>query len=117
MTYALLRDGIEARQADQNKDNTITLAEWLAYRVDRVPKLYQEVLTNSVQTFGVKAEAQPRLMLTTKECERATGRKELEAFLVEQDDKSRPTQQPSLFDFTRKKREVVLSSYSSASPQ
>ena len=116
LTYALLRDGIEARQADHNKDHAITLAEWLAYGVDRVPKLYQEVLTNSVQTFGVLSEAQPRLTLTAKECGRAAGRKELEEVLVEQDNKSRATQQPSLFDFTRKKPEVVLSRYSSASP-
>ena len=116
LTYALLRDGIEARQADHNKDNTITLAEWLAYGVDRVPKLYQEVLTNSVQTFGVKPAAQPKLTLTAKECGRAAGRKELEEVLVEQDNKSRATQQPSLFDFTRKKPEVVLSRYPPPSP-
>jgi WD40 repeat protein/uncharacterized caspase-like protein len=116
LTYALLRDGIEARQADHNKDNAITLAEWLGYGLERVPKLYQEVLTNSVQTFGVKPEVQPKLTLTAKECGRATGRKELEEVLVEQDNKSRATQQPSLFDFTRKKPEVVLSRYSSASP-
>jgi WD40 repeat protein/uncharacterized caspase-like protein len=116
LTYALLQDGIEARQADHNKDNTITLAEWLAYGVDRVPKLYQEVLTNSVQTFGVKPAAQPRLTLTDKECGRVAGRKELEEVLIEQDNKSRATQQPSLFDFTRKKPEVVLSRYPPLSP-
>jgi uncharacterized caspase-like protein len=115
LTYALLRDGIEARQADHNKDNIITLAEWLAYGVDRVPKLYQEVLTNSVQTFGMKPEAQPRLTLAAKECGPAAGRKALEEVLIEQD-KSRATQQPSLFDFTRKKPELVLSRYTPASP-
>lgn len=114
LTYALLRDGIEARQADRDRDNTVTLSEWLNYGVDRVPKLYHEVLTNSVQTFGIKLDAQPKLTLSAKECGRATGRKELQEVLVEQNKNAQATQQPSLFDFTRKKREVFIARYSSA---
>jgi hypothetical protein len=44
LTYALVHDGLESAQADwQPKDGKITIAEWLNYAVDRVPKLYEEV--------------------------------------------------------------------------
>lgn len=107
LTYALLHDGIEAGQADHNKDKTITLGEWLEYGVDRVPKLYQEVLTNSLQTFGLPAISQPNLNVASDQCGTPGGRKELVEILLAQT-KSRVGQQPSLFDFTKKKPEVVL---------
>jgi hypothetical protein len=64
-----------------------------------------------VQTLGLKPEAQPKLAVTSQNCNRAAGRKKLQEVLIEQSDKSRATQQPSLFDFTRKKQEVVLVKY------
>ena len=53
LTYALARDGLEAFQADfQPVDQRIALREWLAYGVDRVPKLYEEVRSGQVSTWG-----------------------------------------------------------------
>ncbi|HVF66209.1 MAG TPA: hypothetical protein VM914_01005, partial [Pyrinomonadaceae bacterium] len=44
LTYALTRDGLEAARADfRPKDARITVAEWLAYGVERVPALHAEV--------------------------------------------------------------------------
>lgn len=53
LTYALVHDGLEERQADFNpKDRQITLTEWLGYGVERVPALYEEVRTGTVSHFG-----------------------------------------------------------------
>jgi uncharacterized caspase-like protein len=44
LTYALTRDGLESARADfKPKDARITVAEWLAYGVERVPALHAEV--------------------------------------------------------------------------
>jgi WD40 repeat protein len=100
LTYALLRDGIEALQADYKPpDNSITLSEWLSYGVDRVPKLYDEVLTGRVQNFGL-ANNQTRVVKTSST-------KEL-VEVVNSATKEAKTQQPSLFDFARRRRDLVL---------
>jgi hypothetical protein len=46
-----VHDGLAARQASDPVTKRITLDGWLQYGVDRVPNLYQEVLTGKVQTF------------------------------------------------------------------
>jgi hypothetical protein len=41
---ALVLEGLEGRKSDFNpKDGKVTLAEWLSFGTDRVPKLDQEV--------------------------------------------------------------------------
>ncbi len=77
---ALLVDGLTAWQADYKpRDKAILLTEWLSYGVERVPRLYEEMKDGRIRgTFD------PR--------ELADGK----------------TQQPSLFDFARRRREVVL---------
>jgi WD40 repeat protein/uncharacterized caspase-like protein len=106
LTYALIRDGIEAKQADHDRDNTITIEEWLAYGVDRVPKLYGEVRTGKVQSFGLGASGQPRLV-ATRDGKPTSGTKELEEVLATPGN-SATIQQPSLFDFARKRKQVPL---------
>ena len=85
LTYALTHDGIEAEQADLNRDKTITLAEWLQYGVQRVPGLYEEVMKGNVQQFGRGDRA-----------------------VVHVKSKQSTFQRPSLFDFTKNKRDVLL---------
>jgi len=57
LTYALVHDGLEARQAVKPGTNAITLESWLEYASERVPILYEEVQKNQIQTFmeGSKA--------------------------------------------------------------
>jgi hypothetical protein len=44
LTYALTKDGLEAKEADfQPKDGKITLGEWLAYGAERVPQLHEKI--------------------------------------------------------------------------
>jgi hypothetical protein len=41
LTYALVRQGLEARGADYNHDGKILLSEWLTYANDEVPKIWR----------------------------------------------------------------------------
>ena len=64
LTYALVHDGLAAKQASNPATRKITLDNWLQYGADRVPVLYQEVLGHRVQTFqeggkDVTVEDQP----------------------------------------------------------
>jgi hypothetical protein len=92
LTYALVHDGMQARQADlPPADALITLDEWLRYGALRVPLLYQEVKAGRVQSFaGVK---DPTLDVALSPG--ASVRKN--AF-----------QQPKLFDFKRNRDPVLL---------
>lgn len=100
LTYALLNDGLDSRQADYKpKDNSITIAEWLSYGVWRVPKLYDEVQAGNVQNFGL-ANNQTKVVATS-------GSKELFE-VVNSATTEAKTQQPALFDFASRRRDVVL---------
>jgi hypothetical protein len=102
LTYALIQDGIEARQADYNpKDNVINLGEWLSYGVERVPRLYEEVRSGNARTSDGTGR---QIKFVTAGGEARLLGKDLEEITA-----ASRTQQPSLFDFTRKKREVILS--------
>ncbi len=100
LTYALTHDGIEAGQADfKPKDNTITLAEWLEYGVSRVPTLYEEVRRGELQSFG---RGEKRGMVVSSKKNDSTS-------LENNSSRKKPAyQQPSLFDFSRKKHDVAL---------
>jgi len=94
LTYALVHDGLEARQADFNpQDRRITLAEWLGYGVERVPTLDAEVKRGAVQSFGRGQKSRGVVVLYSQQenAPRKTG-----------------VQQPALFDFARQHREIVL---------
>ena len=80
LIYALIEDGLASWLADYKpRDKSILLTEWLGYGVERVPRLYEEMKGGRIRgTFD------PRGLENDK------------------------TQQPSLFDFARRRREVVL---------
>jgi len=86
LTYALLKEGLEAGQADRApNDGSISLQELLGYSRDRVPDLYRSLRAGTFEPQGRGAfslfeeEAKPNI----------------------------PAQQPSLFDFRRPGREDV----------
>jgi hypothetical protein len=95
LTYALIHDGIEAGQGDYKpRDQVITIREWLNYGVERVPKLHEEMQTGQLQTFG-RGEGERGVIVAYTPT--ANSLKKKNAF-----------QQPSLFDFTKGKRDVIL---------
>jgi hypothetical protein len=87
LTYALLKEGIEAGRADdQPKDQKVLLTEWLNYGVERVPSLADEVRKGAVTGLkGIRVIVPPS-----------------------QNAAAPPAQQPSLFNFKKQRREVVL---------
>jgi WD40 repeat protein len=96
LTYALLNDGLNSWQADYKpRDNQITLSEWLGYGVERVPHLYEEVKAGALQASDTEANLNgaARIIRDTVD---------------PRESDSVRTQQPSLFDFARRRREVVL---------
>jgi WD40 repeat protein len=103
LTYALTHDGIDNAQADfKPHDKIITLTEWLEFGVDRVPRLYGEIeqkyqslALNELKSIGVGQGSRTKLLIFSRDGSNSSLRKGA-------------NQQPSLFDFTRKKREVVL---------
>jgi hypothetical protein len=83
LSYALVEEGIRQRRAARNGE--ITMRSWLQYGVTEVPELYKRI-----------ANHDPTLV------PRAGGR-------VDQDKKTESyQQQPSLFDFARKRPDVTL---------
>jgi hypothetical protein len=81
LTYALVNEGLEAARADfKPKDGTIWLSEWLAYGVDRLPKLLAEKLA---QRDLVPATLRDKPLASVLE-------------------------QPSLFDFAKHRPDMVL---------
>lgn len=119
LTYALTRDGLESARADfMPKDERITVAEWLAYGVERVPSLHAEVekrLSELKAAGSPAAAAAPAglggdegarvVVLTQGGAGAADGGRGLR---VKVSGQSTRTQQPALFDFARRRRDAVL---------
>ncbi len=82
LTYALVLDGLVQGRADfEPEDGRITLSEWLAYGLARVPSLADEIIRGEVRAArGIRIPKSGR----------------------------RITQQPALFDFARRQGEVLL---------
>jgi hypothetical protein len=81
LSYALVKEGLERKKADfEPEDGQIGLREWLNYGVTDVPDLYKQITSGELRTVG-----------------RGT-------VVVELDNQ----QQPSLFDFARKRADVTL---------
>lgn len=95
LTYALVHDGIQARQADTSpQDKKISLSEWLEYGVMRVPALVTEIERGQISDFGlVRGHGKPKIFHTGK---RDTGTN------------TAATQKPALFDFIRKPSSLTL---------
>jgi WD40 repeat protein len=92
LSYALIHDGIEAGQSDfKPRDKTIMLAEWLGYGLMRMPALHAEIKKGELQNFGAGSRA---LVITNSKSGSLT--------------KKNWSQKPSLFDFSKKKPEVML---------
>jgi WD40 repeat protein len=83
LTYALVTDGLDRFQADwRPKDRSILLGEWLAYGVNRVPHLYEELRNGTVRSAS-RADFQGVSTV-------------------------RPLQTPALFDFSPNLREDTV---------
>lgn len=96
LSYALVHDGIEALQADYKPaDKAILLGEWLSYGVERVPKLYQEVKSGKVQSFNKGDKSRGEVIYMGDKVNSSLKKKH-------------DFQQPSLFDFSRKKTDAVV---------
>ena len=107
LTYALTRDGLEAARADfRPKDARITVVEWLAYGVERVPALHAEVerklaeMKAAAGAAKLDGDQQARVVLFDE------GGRSLK---VKVSGQSARTQQPALFDFARRRRDALLS--------
>jgi hypothetical protein len=113
LTYALTRDGLEAARADfKPKDARITVAEWLAYGVERVPALHAEVekrlaemkaaRDSSATTSALGGEDAQARVIVLSSSGAAGGRG------IKVSGQATRTQQPALFDFARRRRDAVL---------
>jgi hypothetical protein len=89
LTYALLHDGILARQAIDG-ENRITLDSWLAYPITRVPRLFDEMRTGKINDFGMPILRDATLKIDT-------GKKSLR----------QPVQVPALFNFKKTAGAIV----------
>jgi hypothetical protein len=88
LTYALVSEGIEAKLADwRPQDRKILAGEWLSYGAERVPQLSVEIRSGRFKARGVQVYLDPQSAYQS---------------IAE-------NQRPGLFDFTRRKPEVVLS--------
>jgi WD40 repeat protein/uncharacterized caspase-like protein len=117
LTYALVHDGIEMGRADfKPEDKMITLGEWLAYAVERVPQLFDEVKRGQVRGTGQDAGAATKIVLLPQaggESNQAGPvRLLIQGKTVSGAGKltlaEEQIQRPALFDFSRKKRDVLL---------
>lgn len=93
LTFALIREGLVERSADENADSRITVSEWLRYGRERVPDLAEEVRRGEVTRFG------PRGVWVV-----SFGDEKAAPFA-----KKHLLQQPVLFDFAKGRPEFVLS--------
>ena len=89
LTYALMEEGLNQKRADTNGDGRIMLDEWLDYGVERVPTLYEDVKAGRVEKLRSKDV-------------------HITSVISGDSVKRNAFQQPQLFDFKRKRREVIL---------
>ena len=97
LSYALVQNGLEDRQAagpDGKGEITMEGEGWLQYGVDRVPTLYQEVLSGKVRKAAAKSKD------TDIDVELSGGTSSL--------NKPSAFQQPSLFNFSKQQSSVRL---------
>ena len=96
LTYALVEEGLNQRRADfgsedlQHSDGRIEFSEWLHYAASRVPQLCEEILNGKHQGLRFVRKADQRGERVYKEPE------------------ALPVQQPAVFDFRKRKEDIVL---------
>ena len=109
LTYALTRDGLEAARADfRPRDARITVAEWLAYGVERVPALHAEV-ERKLAEMKAAAAARPAALDGDGQARAVLFPGGERGLKVRVSGQPARTQQPALFDFARRRRDAVLS--------
>ncbi|HWS56217.1 MAG TPA: hypothetical protein VN228_18900, partial [Pyrinomonadaceae bacterium] len=115
LTYALTRDAVERAEADRApKDSRITVSEWLAYGVERVPQLHAEVDGQLAMMAEGKAAAGPPAQSSGAKVVRFARAVPAPAAAAGDDRgltfgaASRHLQRPSLFDFKRRGRDTLL---------
>jgi hypothetical protein len=87
LSYALLQNGLNDFQADfKPQDRTIVMSEWLNFGVERVPRLYEEA-----------SSGQTKIVRETNDTAES-----------ETQQRQEKTQRPSLFDFSRRNRDVTI---------
>ncbi|MBC7930343.1 MAG: caspase family protein [Rubrivivax sp.] len=119
LTYALTHDGIESGRADfRPRNREITVAEWLAYGVERVPALYAEVELRLAEInagrakvgdgLGGDSQAKVVVFAARDVAAGAPGGSKGLAVSIPVSGETTKTQQPALFDFARRRREALL---------
>ncbi len=107
LTYALTHDALEAGRADfRPQDARITVAEWLAYGVERVPALHAEVERKLAE---MKAAAHAARLDGDEGARVVVFPEGGRSLKVKVSGQPTRTQQPALFDFARRRRDAVLS--------
>jgi len=90
LTYSLVQNGIELRQADyQPKDNKLFSQEWLGFAVKDVPNLYEKIAKGEIKGLfidGAKPKSSDLIDLSGNQKSNLN------------------LQQPSLFDFSRRNK-------------
>ena len=90
LSYALVENGLKEGRADfkPTPDGRITMKEWLEYGAGQVPTLYDKISRRELKVVGKGARA---VIIGTKQ--------QVEGY----------QQQPSLFDFARKRADITIS--------
>ncbi|PYT00041.1 MAG: hypothetical protein DMF63_08710 [Acidobacteria bacterium] len=99
LSYVLLEDGVIAKKADSGTapDGKLTPSEWLGYAVNAVPKLYQDVLEGK-RAINVGGN-------TVDVSKVPPAQRDVTVYGADPQDRKSMVQQPSVFDFRRKKDE------------
>ncbi|MGA9772373.1 MAG: caspase family protein [Blastocatellia bacterium] len=95
LSYMLTKEGIEEERADfKPVDQLVMMTEWLQYGETRVPKWYED---KQKAKAGQQKSSDPKAKSAGQRYKR-----------MRHGDSAREMQIPSLFDFTRKKRDSIL---------
>ena len=118
LTYALTADGMELGRADfKPEDKTVTLGAWLSYALDRVPQLFAEVNSGQVRSGRASAVDAPKVVLLPPKDPFAKQAGAVRLLMQgkpvgaagKQTLAEEQIQRPALFDYARKRRDIILS--------
>jgi hypothetical protein len=112
LTYALVREGLERRTADEDGNGEVTLAEWLRHGERRVPGLYEDIRAGRVRLAPATPEAAdsvsrgaaPNMATMTRAAAARAAIPDRTAVAST----DRYVQTPALFDFARRSAGPVL---------
>ncbi len=113
LTYALIFDGLENREADfRPKDGQITLGEWLAYAAEDVPRLH-EMIRNKKALSRPKGLTQSKAVVFVTKKQSQGGTRDILAATGSSTqgsslNKKNAFQTPALFDYSGKTTDLVI---------